>query len=222
MDRREYHRAQLRLPVRLRWNTPFAQKTELCKTLDISRGGLLVPCSDTHAAGVPLWVTFPYDPSLPDGQPEILAQVVRVAPLSNGSGGNAPDSTAKNSTNGSQPAAIALHFQPQFHSESNGNGDGHPKERERRGSPRRPLAVPLRVRLEHVPWFEEAMTIDVSARGLRFLSTREYAPNANLLVSFEPLASVPWPTDTEVATRAVRIEPIAQSSALVVTVTRQC
>jgi PilZ domain len=216
MDRREYHRAQLRLPVRLRWITPFGQKTELCKTLDISRGGLLVPCSETHAAGVPLWVTFPYDSSLRDGQPEMLAQVVRVAP---GSNGNAPDGASKNSPNGSQPAAIALHFQPQFHSESNGNG--HPKERERRASPRRPLAVPLRVRLEHVPWFEEAMTIDVSAQSLRFLTTREYAPNANLLVSFEPLASVPWPTDTEVATRVVRIESILQSSALAVTVTRQ-
>src|SRR6202521_2699624 len=119
MDRREHRRAQLRLPVRIRWNTPFGQKTEICKTLDISRGGLLVPCSETHAPGVPLWVTFPYDSSLRDGQPEMLAQVVRVAP---GSNGNAPDGASKNSPNGSQPAAIALHFQPQFHSESNGNG----------------------------------------------------------------------------------------------------
>jgi hypothetical protein len=189
MDRREYHRAQLRLPVRLRWSTPFGQKTELCKTLDISRGGLFVPCTETHAPGVPLWVTFPFDPSLRDGQPEMLAHVVRVAPVSNGSNGNIPDGTAKNSTNGTQPAAIALHFQPQFHSESNGNG--HATECERRGSPRRPLAIPLRVRLEHVPWFEEAMTIDVSLRGLRFLTTREYAQGAHLLVSFEPLASVP-------------------------------
>lgn len=221
MDRREYHRAQLRLPVRLRWNTPFGQKTELCRTSDISRGGLLVPCSQTHAPGVPLWVTFPYDPSLRDGQPEILAQVVRVAPVSNGSNGNAPDGAAKNSANGSHSAAVALHFQPQFHSERNGSGNGHSKERERRSSPRRPLAVPLRVRLEHVPWFEEAMTLDISAQGLRFLTTREYAPNANLLVSFEPLASVPWPTDSEVATRVVRIESIPQSSALAVTITRQ-
>src|ERR1700688_1497430 len=157
MDRREYHRAQLRLPVRLRWSTPFGQKTELCRTSDISRGGLLVPCSETHAPGVPLWVTFPYDPSLRDSQPEMLAQVVRVAPVSNGSNGNTPNGAAKNPANGSQPAAIALHFQPQFHSEHNGNSNGHPKERERRANPRRPLAIPLHVRLAHVPWFEEAM-----------------------------------------------------------------
>src|SRR6202040_1777596 len=106
--------------------TPFGQKTELCKTSDISRGGLLVPCVETHALGVPLWVTFPYDPSLRDSQPEMLAQVVRVAPFSNGSNGNTLDGAAKNSANGSHPAAIALHFQPQFHSEPNGNGNGHP------------------------------------------------------------------------------------------------
>jgi hypothetical protein len=219
MDRREHHRAQLRLPVRLRWSTPFGQKTEVCKTLDISRGGLLVPCLETHALGVPLWVTFPYDPSLRDGQPEILAKVVRITPGSNGSAAGAPLGSASKLTKVSEAPAVALHFQPPFHTESNGNG--HVKERERRGAPRRPLAVPLRVRLEHVPWFEEAMTIDVSARGLRFLSSREYPLDANLLVSFAPSASVPWPTGTEVPSRVVRIEPVPQSSALAVTVTRQ-
>src|SRR6267143_1017719 len=84
MDRREHHRAQLRLPVRIRWNTPFGQKTEVCKTLDISRGGLLAPCQETHAPGVPLWVTFPYDSSMGDGQPEMAAKVVRVTPVING------------------------------------------------------------------------------------------------------------------------------------------
>jgi hypothetical protein len=219
MDRREHHRAQLSLPVRLRWSTPFGQKIELCKTTDISRGGLLVPCSEKHALGVPLWVTFPFDPSLRDGQPEMLAQVVRVAPCLNGSNGNATNGASKKSMNGSEAAAIALQFQPSFHAESNVNG--HAKERERRGSPRRPLAVPVRVRPEHVPWFEEAMTIDISAQGLRFLTTREYAQGASLLVSFEPLASVPWPTGTDVTSRVVRIESIPQSSALAVTITRQ-
>ena len=79
MDRREHRRAQLRLPVRIRWNTPFGQKTEVCKTLDISRSGLLVPCQDTHAPGVPLWVTFPYDSSMGDSQPEMMAKVTEPA-----------------------------------------------------------------------------------------------------------------------------------------------
>jgi hypothetical protein len=216
MDRREHHRAQLRLPVRLRWNTPFGQKTELSKTLDISRGGLFVPCSETHTLGVSLWVTFPYDPSLRDGQPEMLAQVVRVAPGSNGSHASVPTLDG-DPTEISDAPAVALHFQPSFHA----NGNGHARERERRASPRRPLATPVRVRLEHVPWFEEAMTLDVSAQGLRFLSNREYALGANVLVSFEPLASVPWPTGADVASRVVRIESVPHSSALAVTISRQ-
>jgi hypothetical protein len=197
MDRREHHRAQLSLPARLRWSTPFGQKTEVCKTLDISRGGLLVPCKEAHAPGVPLWVTFPYDTSLLDAQPEILAKVVRV----------------------SDELSVALQFQPAFRAESNANG--HAKETERRGSPRRPLAVPLRVRLEHVPWFEEAMTLDVSSQGLRFLSTREYSVGANVFVSFESLASAPWPAGTEILSRVVRLDPVPQSSSLAVTLARQ-
>ncbi len=219
MDRREHHRAQLRLPVRLRWSTPFGQKTEVCRTLDISRGGLLVPCNEAHALGVPLWVTFPYDAALRDGQPEVLAKVVRVTPESNGFASGAPPASANRLTKVFAAPAVALHFQPAFHPESNGNGRA--KERERRGSARRLLAVPLRVRPEHVPWFEEAMTIDVSALGLRFLSNREYPPYANLLVSFDPSASVPWPTGTEVLSRVVRIEPVPQSSSLAVTIVRQ-
>src|ERR1700726_3637815 len=77
MDRREHHRVQLRLPVRLRWTTPFGQRTEVCDTVNVSRGGVLVPCQELHAAGMPLWVTFPYDPAIPSSQPEILAKVVR-------------------------------------------------------------------------------------------------------------------------------------------------
>src|ERR1700756_1674827 len=126
MDRREHHRAQLRLPVRIRWNTPFGQKTEICKTLDISRGGLLVPCEETHATGVPLWVTFPYDTSLADGQPEVPARVVRAGPVHNGNGN-------KSANSGSAEQLVALHFAVQARPESNGNG--HAKAPERRRSP---------------------------------------------------------------------------------------
>jgi hypothetical protein len=212
MDRREHHRAQLNLPVRIRWNTPFGQKTEVCETLDISRGGLLVPCQETHAAGVPLWVTFPYDTSLGDGQPEMAAKVVRVGRAHNGNGSNFTGEA-------SNERAVALHFALRFRPESNGNG--HVKESERRESPRRPLAVPVRVRPEHIPWFEEAMTIDVSVRGLRLLSSREYQEGERLLVSFEPMASAPWPPASETAVRVVRIEAMPESAALAVTIVRE-
>lgn len=212
MDRREHHRAQLSLPVRIRWNTPFGQKTEVCKTLDISRGGLLVPCQETHAAGVPLWVTFPYDPSQSDGQPEMVAKVVRVGPAHNGNGSKwAHESTSKQ--------VVALHFALSSRAQANGNGGA--TERERRESPRRALALPVRVRPEHVSWFEEAMTIDVCADGLRFLSSREYQEGDRLLVAFEPAASSPWPAASETAARVLRIEGVPESAALVVTIVRE-
>src|SRR5260370_35635791 len=90
MDRREHHRAQLRLPVRIRWNTPFGQKTEVCKTLDISRTGLLVPCREAHALGVPLWVTFPEDSSVGDTVPEMLAKAVPGDLVRQGDGRKSP------------------------------------------------------------------------------------------------------------------------------------
>src|SRR5262245_16967833 len=77
MDRREHYRVQLRIPARLRWTTPLGRTTEICETLNVSRGGLLVPCKENHATSMPLWVTFPYDATLPFGQPEVLARVVR-------------------------------------------------------------------------------------------------------------------------------------------------
>jgi hypothetical protein len=212
MDRREHHRAQLRLPVRIRWNTPFGQRTEVCKTLDISRGGLLVPCQETHAAGVPLWVTFPYDLSLGDGQPELLARVVRAGAAHNGNGSKSAHESASRQM-------VALHFALPPRAKSNGNGPE--KERERRESPRRGLALPVRVRPERVPWFEEAMTMDVSENGLRFLSSREYQEGDRLLVSFEPAASSPWPVASETAARVLRIEGVPESAALVVTIVRE-
>jgi hypothetical protein len=210
MDRREHHRAQLSLPVRIRWNTPFGQKIEVCKTLDISRTGLLVPCQEAHAPGVPLWVTFPYDSSVGDGQPEMLAKVVRVGLWRNGKG-------SKSTGEGWNEQAVALHFTLPFRVQSN----GHAKEPERRDSPRRPLALPIRVRPEHIPWFEEAMTIDVSAHGLRFVTNREYREGERLLVCFEPATLAPWPTASESLVRVVRIDGIPESAALAVAIVRE-
>jgi PilZ domain-containing protein len=212
MDRREHHRAQLSLPVRIRWNTPFGQKTEVCKTLDISRTGLLVPCQETHAPGVSLWVTFPYDSSVGDGQPEMLAKVVRVGLWRNGKG-------SKSTGEGWNERDVAVHFALPPHAESSGNG--HAKERERRDSPRRPLALPIRVRPEHIPWFEEAMTIDVSAHGLRFVTNREYREGERLLVCFEPATLAPWPTASESLVRVVRIDGIPESAAMAVAIVRE-
>jgi hypothetical protein len=243
MDRREHHRVQLRLPVRLRWTTPFGQKTEVCDTVNVSRGGVLVPCQELHAVGMSLWVTFPYDPAIPYSQPEILAKVVRSVELqwpttevgrTNGSGvehkgdrdreraatraGKVPDVVVQAAD--ARPTVAALRFEIAPRHRSNGNGNGHRRELERRASPRQQLAVPVHVRPEHVPWFEEAMTIDCSIEGLKFRSNREYRLGEYLVVSFESADTSPWPAAKEWVLMVTRLERMPESAALNVAVCR--
>ena len=237
MQTREHHRVRIRLPARLRWATPFGQKIELSETLDVSRGGLLLTTKELHFAGASLWVTFPYDASLPDGQPEVLARVVR-------SGGaleitRANDARAKiRPRNASAQArweksdqfapatemseapatfAVAIQFEEHGHATSNGNRTRHNPER--RASPRRILGVPVRVRPEHIPWFEQAMTLDFSSRGMRFRSQREYSLGEQLKIALENSASTPW-SGGEFGARVVRVSPAPDGVALDVSVCR--
>ena len=212
MDRREHHRVRLRLPTRLRWAAPFGQTTEIAETLDVSRSGLRLPCREPHAPGVMLWVTFPYNESLGEGQPEIMARVVR---LTNGLEGT-QQTQKQNSSRELQESALAVRFERTLPSTPNGDVQAS----ERRASGRRPIALPVRVHWRKVPWFEEAMTVDVSAEGLRFLSNREYRCGDELLVSFDPAVSAPWPSATEHRAKVVRVEPLPESPALAVTVRR--
>src|SRR5215831_1039067 len=129
MDRREHHRVRLRLPARLRWAAPFGQTTEIAETLDVSRSGLRLPCREPHAPGVMLWVTFPYHESLGDGQPEIMARVVR---LTNGLAGA---QQKQNSSRELQESALAVRFEPTLPCAPNGDGQAS----ERRATERRPI-----------------------------------------------------------------------------------
>jgi hypothetical protein len=242
MDRREHHRVQLRIPARLRWTTPLGQTTELCETLNVSRGGLLVPCKENHALGTPLWITFPYDATLPFGQPEVLAHVVRsellamrVAAPHHADARELPHGNIDtvqamdpSSVNGEMVfasyAALQVEIKARTNKGKNGNGhgsgNGDHREVERRTSVRRAVAVPIRVRLENVPWFEEAMTMDASNEGLRFVGCREYEPGQHLVVSFEDAILSPWPAAAEFRTLVVRVDTLPQSSTLAVTIYR--
>jgi PilZ domain len=249
MDRREHHRVQLRIPARLRWTTPLGQTTEICETLNVSRGGLLVPCKENHASGTSLWITFPYDATLPFGQPEVLAHVVRcelVAMRVGAAHGDAAATEAPNvgvdterafdhlTTPGEMVfaafAAMQLEVKARPHNSKNGNVHGHGnnhcnrngdhREVERRTSIRRKVAVLIRVRLEHVPWFEETMTIDVSNEGLRFVSCREYEPSQYLAVSFVDAGLSAWPMAAEFRSLVLRVDPLLQGASLAVTIYR--
>jgi hypothetical protein len=202
MVSRAYRRVRMRLPARLRWTSPFGQKIELAETMDVSRGGLLLSSRELHAPGVPFWVTFPYDASLREGQPEVLARVVRCAELS-----------------ATPPQfSLAIQFESQARSASNGNGAR--RDPERRGSPRRTLAVPIRVRPENVPWFEEAMSLDFSPLGMRFRSQREYAKGELLRIALEDASSASWPDPGEFRAKVVRVAAVANGVALDVAVCR--
>ncbi|MBV8513705.1 MAG: PilZ domain-containing protein [Acidobacteria bacterium] len=281
MDRREHHRVQLRLPARLRWTTPFGQKTEVCTTVDISRGGMLLPCREPHAEGMPLWVTLPFDPSLTVGQPEILARVVRavvtlgdeVAKKQNENGkGNGHHKNGNGNGNGhahhhaagagvfrspSATEAAAIESARRISIEQNSGAEtvtdasGVPgltmecstllalrfeilprrqfasahaivplRDGDRRSTRRRRFVVPVRVRTEHVPWFEETMTIDCSADGLKFRSNREYTRGEFLVVSFESVATSPWLGVTESLLMVVRVESEPDVAELQVAVCR--
>jgi PilZ domain len=302
MDRRDHHRVQLRLPARLRWTTPFGQKTEVCASVDVSRAGMLVPCREPHAEGMALWVTFPFDASLIVGQPEVLARVVRAVVVvrddatvaakkkngngnghgnghrangngSNGHGGNgnghkngngngnghhhgddpgvfrspsateaaalesvrrtsdeheSPEAGAVNAASGVEVALaeefltlVALRFElAPARQLASAHAIVPLRDVERRAAPRRAMVVPVRVRTEQMPWFEETMTIDCSADGLKFRSNREYARGEFLIVSFEGAATSPWLGVTESLLRVVRVESEPDVAELQVAVCR--
>jgi hypothetical protein len=223
MDSRRHRRVHMRLPVRLRWAAPFGQKIELAHTIDVSRGGLLVPTKESHMPGGGLWVTFPYDASLSDGQPEILARVTRcdemleVLRASNTRAKRRPATASGRErfakldqlarvlaiSEAAATFAVAFQFEDQPHVFSNGNDQR--REPERRGSVRKVLAIPIRVHPERIPWYEQAMTIDISAKGMRFRSHREYSLGDQLKIAFEDPASAPWHGAGEFLSEVVRI-----------------
>ena len=238
MDSRQHRRVRMRLPVRLRWTAPFGQKIELGETIDVSRSGLLVSTKESHTPGVTVWITFPYDASLSNGQPEILARVARcnealeVIRSTNArekvQTGSAPQQ--ERSAKLDQPAGavgisdapatfvVAFHLKERAHASSNGTATRQGTER--RGSTRRALSVPVRVHPERIPWFEEAMTIDISAKGMRFRSHREYELRDHLKIVFQDGASAPWRGTAEFLSEVVRVAPVLGSAALDVGVRR--
>jgi hypothetical protein len=228
----------MRLPVRLRWTAPLGQKIELGETIDVSRGGLLVSTKESHTPGETVWVTSPYDASLSNGQPEILARVARcnevleVIRSTNAREKVQTESASEQerSAKVDHPAgavgisdapatfAVAVHLKERAHASSNGTTARHGTER--RGSARRALAVPVRVHPERIPWFEEAMTIDISAKGMRFRSHREYELRDHLKIVFQDGASAPWRGTGEFLSEVVRVASVPGSAALDVSVCR--
>jgi len=158
VEQRRNPRAQLHLPVRLRWLGPLGSLVEVSQTLDASRGGLLVYRTDSCMVGTRVWVTFPFDPAATDAQPEMAALVVRV----------------KRTPTGGHLVALQL--------ETRRSRDGCLIPFERRRTPRIPLGLPVRVRPADTIWPEETMTLEVSGGGLTFESARLCQPGDSVRV----------------------------------------
>jgi len=167
VEQRKHYRVQLSLPVRLRWRTPFGLRTELNETLEVSRAGLLIRRGEACRQGTLLWVTLPFDPEARLSQPEMPARVVRVSSRSSGG----------------YLTALAFEAYPPSLAPQ-------PIGRERRRSSRTRLALPMRVQLESFPWAEETMTVDVSADGALFGTSRVYQAGDAVRVRLE---DIPWP-----------------------------
>jgi len=140
---------------------------------------------------------------MPDAQPESLARVVRC----------------KQTAAGSAPGEeIAVHFE----------GIPRPSPAIREPAPNgthkngtmRTVSVPIRVRPRHIPWHEEAMTLEVSSDRLRFLSNREYEAGATLLVTFMNADAKPWQGSGEIPATIEKVEKMPQSSSLIITLKR--
>jgi hypothetical protein len=175
--------------------------------MNVSRGGLLLGCKDALSVGHPLWVTIPFDPEQPGMQPETLARVVRCAKYFEENGG-AP----------AERYMVAMHFEGAAHSygrsdtkhAANGNHNGSSK-----------IALPIRVRPRDVPWFEEAMTQEVSREKLRFVTNRQYNFGEPLMLSFAAGGEGPWGGEGEWETHVTGIEMEAGSESLCVTVRKK-
>jgi PilZ domain-containing protein len=205
MQRRQHSRVRLRLPARLRWSAPLGQRTEQCETINASRGGLLLYCSEEHAAGHPLWVAFPFDAEALGMQPETLARVTRSVKTATG---DAP-----------KQWKVALQFEQTARLPFAGNGKRGAAEK--RNGAGKNFALPIRVRPLHIPWHEEAMTTEISPDKLRFVTNREYTFGERLLVSFVSRSEAPWHGDEEWEAEVTGIEMEAGKDSVLVTVRKR-
>jgi PilZ domain-containing protein len=183
---RRHPRAQLQLPVRIRWRGPFGMRLEITHTYDASREGLLVYRIEACELETRVWVAFPFDSTeAMIAQPETPARVVRVERVTKGA------------------YRVALHL------ESPPRTAPRPRAQERRASVRVPFSLPIFVRAAGTPWPEESMTQDISHTGARFLTARIFSKGDQLLAT---ISWGEWARAGEIPARIVRVVPQPDSS----------
>ena len=181
-DRRRRPRAQLELPVRVRWLGPFGLETEVTQTCNASRDGLLVSSALPRQHGTLVWATFPFDPAVAFTESETSGKVVRSEPASGDSCRIAISFHASDLA-----SLVAASTAKEF--------SGRSEHADRGGQPRIPLAYLVRVTrnarrskefdlpLESPFRAEDAMTVDVSPNGMIFCTLRIYSAGEKLLIA---------------------------------------
>lgn len=183
-DQRRATRAQLNLPVRIRWQAPLGQCIETAETLDVSRSGLLFYRTQPRPVAARLWVVYPFSADSPT-QPETPARVARV----------------KTTPGGGQ--LVAVEFQPLPRPTVVPSPPG------KRYAERTAVALPVSVRRAGLPWGEEAMSLDVSDSGILFTTPQQYQVGERVRVA---LAAGRWAVaQSEMTARVVRVESVPDS-----------
>ncbi|HTV58422.1 MAG TPA: PilZ domain-containing protein [Verrucomicrobiae bacterium] len=177
-DRRKNPRAQLRIPVRIRWRGPMGMRLEVTRAVDVCRSGLLVERAERCEVGSQVWVISPFD-SRAMVQPETPGRIARVERL-----------------NG-KVARVAVAF------DGPSPADARPAGQERRRHPRVSFALPIFIRPAGSPWPEESMTQDLSPGGARFSIARIFARGDSILAKI-PWGE--WEREGEIRGRVVRVQ----------------
>lgn len=186
LELRKHPRAQLSLPVRIRWQGPRGMRLETAKTIDVSKGGLLVERALNFTGQCRVWIAFPYDPTAGSSvQPETPARVVRMI-NENGNGMR----VALQIDASSRDAAAAV-------------------TQERRAHARLSFALPVFVRRVSSQWPEESMTCDVSPAGASFETSHIYALGDAVFVKI-PWGE--WGKAGEIHGRVARVECLKDQS----------
>jgi hypothetical protein len=185
VDRRQHPRAQLSLPLRLRWLGPFRSEIEITQSLDVSREGLLFYRPEPCPLRSRVWATLPFDLGEESPQPETPGRVVRLKKTR--TGGYLVGVHLENPRR-----RRAVSFWP-----------------ERRASPRVPLSLPIGIRTEGEPWSEESVTVDVSDVGLRFPSARVYSVGDSLRVK---LSWGKWEYEGEILAHVARVSAAVEAT----------
>jgi hypothetical protein len=181
IDRRRRPRAQLVMPVRVRWLGPFGLETEVTRANNVSRGGLLVSGTNPRQAGSLLWATFPYDAAVAFAESETPGRVVRCSEAAEG------DHLVAVALN---PSARIPDADAPVRHDPVGRNPHYDRKRQRRS----PAAFCVRIirlgrpsdalssELQPPVWSEEAMTINISPSGMLFCSLRIYQIGERLVI----------------------------------------